>query len=271
MQNMFNCGCACNLGIEETSCEITFPGGHTFATACGGKGDSAIPEPRLALQFLRNQQGKDGLGPCEWCGGYGACGCEEALIERLTAYNKEVEDDGKSTGGPRLSGKEIAIPSCSRDDPAAIAFEATEKPDFTGKWSFTRTDATKEAWEALMVDAGVAWTTRKMAHGANYGIGLATHDIEQNGDKLIIKVSNGFTTTTVDIVVDGSEQETWAEDGNKIFMTPTWEGGVLKTVGRVKSSGKAIQPGIRYLNGKEMVITATASTGEKVSRFFEKK
>jgi hypothetical protein len=235
------CGLSCYIGADKGLCEVRLPGGHTYG--CGG--------PRL-LEHVREELPYSEEGLCNWCGQYGGvCGCEEALLQRLAdALNRPDAD-------------QIALGDAEMEP------DADSKPDFNGKWHFTSTTSSKEEWEALMVDAEVGLFTRKAAHGASYGIGLAWHEITQDGDNIKIKTSNGFTTTTMEIVVNGEEQTAKLEDGNEALFKPNWKGGCLVLDGNLKK-GKPMQKNRRFLKDAIMVVEATASTGQVVQRHFTK-
>jgi len=224
--------------------------------------------------------------PCGWCGSFeGRCACEKEFLALLyktksaAAHQTPKDVDGKED-----------LPSCCcistvADSEESLAgfsdTEATEAvmepapepegpvvlPEWQGMWNFRRVEGN---FEELMVDAGVSYFIRQMAHKSNYGIGLATQQIEQNGENLTIHVSNGLMTTTMELIVNGVEQRTVSEDGYPIFITAKLEDGVLSLDGRNEKTGKPLQKTRRYMCEDEMIIETTTSTGFVVKRIFRR-
>lgn len=136
----------------------------------------------------------------------------------------------------------------------------------SGQWVLSRVEGD---FEALMIDAGVSWAVRKMAKSMNYGAGLVTHNIEQDGNSLVIEVNNGpgQATSTMRLAVGGGCQSTDNEDGAPIVVDPRWEGRCLLIVGRA-ADGSAVRPLKRFVSGEEMVCESTTSSGDVVRRYF---
>jgi len=136
----------------------------------------------------------------------------------------------------------------------------------SGHWVLSRVEGD---FEALMIDAGVGWALRKMAKSMNYGAGIVTHDIEQEGNSLVIEFNNGpgQVTSTMRLAVGGGGQSTANEDGAPIVVDPRWEGQCLVITGRA-ADGSAMRPGKRFVSGQEMVCESTTSSGDVVRRYF---
>lgn len=193
-------------------------------------------------------------------------GWESAASNTLKEKVDDTFEGYASTADTDIASDEASLPS--EKSLTSCDFEKPfEVPDFSGKWKFSKIEGN---FEALMIDAGVSWATRKMAKSANYGIGLATHAIEQNGSDLTINVHNGFLGTTMRLKVDGKEQECIGEDGAHVLAVPSWEGRALRLQGKTKQGHKNIQLTRRYLSGDKMVVETTTSKGEKVLRFFSR-
>lgn len=176
-------------------------------------------------------------------------------LDEITSTHASIEGDG-----PSISSTSSLTSSLSDE-------KHLQAPVFLGKWKFSKFEGN---FEAMMIDAGVSWTTRKMAKSANYGIGLATHDIQQRGNELSINVHNGLLGTTMKLTVNGREQESIHEDGTRVLITPSWEGQMLRVEGKTKQGHRKIQSTKRYLSGEQMVIETTTSSGEVVLRYFSR-
>jgi len=138
--------------------------------------------------------------------------------------------------------------------------------DLSGRWVLSRVEGD---FEALMIDVGVSWAMRKMAKSMNYGAGLVTHSIEQEGNSLVIEFKNGpgQATSAMRLAVGGGNQSTANEDGAPIVVEPRWEGRCLVVAG-LAADGSAVRPSKRFVTGQEMVCESTTSSGDVVRRYF---
>jgi len=209
--------------------------------------------------------------PCGWCGTFGVCACERELLALFKAKDDALNMERKFLKDDELS-KEDSSKSTEADSEDSLDSEPSDSDRcglslWQGTWNFRRVEGD---FEALMVDAGVNWVIRQMAHQSNYGIGLAWQQIQQEGDKLTIIVSNGLMNTTMDLVLNGMEQTTVNEDGTAIRVTPRFENDMLLLDGRSEQTGKPLQSTRRYLCGNEMIIETTTSTGVVMKRCFRR-
>jgi hypothetical protein len=124
-------------------------------------------------------------------------------------------------------------------------------------------------FEALMADAGVSWTVRKLAKGAGYGAGMVRHDIRLEGDRLaIVFKTRPGKIDELAVRLGVADQGTLNEDGTPIRVFPRWEGDALCMSGTQEDTGATMQSTRRYLVGEELVCESMTSTGLVVKRFF---
>jgi hypothetical protein len=197
------------------------------------------------------------------------CHRRESEAEAINTLKNNLDDmsDGNTSADTDIASDEFSLPSENSLTSCDSYEKRSEFPDLSGKWKFSKIEG---KFEAMMIDAGVSWATRKMAKSANYGIGLGTQAIEQNGNDLTINVHNGFLGTTMRLNVDGKEQECIGEDGARVLVVPSWERRTLRVEGKTKQGNRKIQLTRRYLCGDQMVIETTTSKGEKVLRYFSR-
>jgi hypothetical protein len=122
-----------------------------------------------------------------------------------------------------------------------------------------------------MADAGVSWTVRKLAKSWNYGVGVVSLKVEQEGSSLVLKFHNGpgQGENVMRLEVGGGQQSTINEDGSNITVTPRWEDQALIVTGRAEG-GSALQPTKRWISWEELVCESRTSTGVVVRRYFER-
>ncbi|CAK0834246.1 unnamed protein product, partial [Prorocentrum cordatum] len=175
-----------------------------------------------------------------------------------------------------LAGPTFAAPQKAQELPAssprasesgstaATSSAGDEAPvDLSGSWVLNRVEGD---FEALMVDAGVSWTVRKLAQGAGYGAGIVRHEIKQDGDQLeIIFKTRPGKTDRMTVRIDGCVQGTTNEDGTPVEVRPRWEGLGLCMSGS-QPSGSPMQPTRRYLVGQELVCECSTSKGAMVAK-----
>jgi hypothetical protein len=121
-------------------------------------------------------------------------------------------------------------------------------------------------FEALMVDAGVSWTVRKLAQGAGYGAGIVRHEIKQDGDQLeILFKTRPGKADRMAVRIDGCVQRTTNEDGVSVEVRPRWEGLAMCMSGS-QPDGSPMQPTKRYFSGQELVCECSTSKGVMVAK-----
>jgi len=256
-------GCHCSIACS-TAEEVEWAAEKVEAVKPSGR----HPCARGAKVAAR---GKQALAPCGWCGSLDGCACLEALfpgysgardhqVSSASSESTDVPEDTSQLGSPddvSLAG-DVGSSSSSSAAPA----------DFSGSWVLNRVEGD---FEALMADAGVSWAIRKMAKSMNYGAGLVTQTVEQDGNSLAITFQNGpgQAPSVMRLVVGGGVQTTSNEDGSDVTLQPRWEDHSLCLTGKT-ASGSNLQPARRFLSGEEMVIESRTSQGLAVRRYFAK-
>lgn len=126
----------------------------------------------------------------------------------------------------------------------------------------------------IMADAGVDWITQKTAKTFNYGAGLISHILEQDGKKLTITMTGGLKSfkTKIDMSTDVPSQ-TIAENGQEVLVTGKWDGNALLIVGTSKRDGQPVQASKRFLEGNALVqeVFPISSEYSPVRRIFRLK
>jgi hypothetical protein len=181
-------------------------------------------------------------------------------------------DDLLSSASADGFGEQLTEEVAARPNSPALSSKASDVsesagPILTGSWCLSRFEGDMDA---IMLDAGYGWTTRKMAKGANYGVGLTSFVVQQDGDRVVIRFSTGLSSHTSELQVGAGEQETVHEDGTPVIAVPRWEGPALIVESRRKDNSAAMQPAKRYLQGEELVVESVSSKGDIVKRFFER-
>jgi hypothetical protein len=167
--------------------------------------------------------------------------------------------------GFREPGAEEVRPISPISSESSDGLLQESRPVLSGMWQLIRVEGDMEA---LMSDAGFSWTTRAMARGANYGVGLSSLTIAQDGDHVSISYHSGLASHSSELRVGAGEQETLHEDGTSIIAVPWWDGPALRVECRRKDNSMAMQPAKRYLQDEELVCDSTTSRGEVVKRFY---
>jgi len=228
-------------------------------------------EPVLKALSLRED-----LAPCDWCGSCHTCECRnflEAMFEDAQprdvkgVLTKDTASDIPSTAATSEASEISETSSCGGVEDLDPGSDIASPPDFSGRWTLKGIEGD---FEELMLDAGVGWAMRKVARGANYGIGMVEQIIEHNADGLSIESKQGpGSTRYINFNIDVGEQRTIGENGASIVVTPRWEGQTLVVEGHF-ASGARIQKMKRYFDGPEMVIESITSQGLVAKRFFSK-
>lgn len=165
-----------------------------------------------------------------------------------------VQDATKSLTGRRLR--------------FSINGETLSRVDFNGRWLLNRIDGD---FEAFLTDIGTSWMLRKMAKGVNYGVGKSIQDITIKGDEFTVITEGGPKVTTLTMHIGGGEEESVGLDGEPVLVRVRWEGSTLVMESRKPDpDGTTYQPTRRYLDGEEMVVENTTTSGLVVKRFFAK-
>lgn len=190
---------------------------------------------------------------------------------RRPSCSSESSADAAERSTDLESGASLSeTPSLAGDEPAdgseGASSSSAPPVDMSGQWVLSRVEGD---FEALMIDAGVSWALRKMAKSMNYGAGLVTHSIEQEGNSLVIECNNGpgQATGTMRLAVGGGSQSTANEDGAPIVVEPRWDGRCLVVAGRA-ADGSALRPLKRFVSGQEMVCESATSSGDVARRYF---
>eukprot|EP00928_Gymnodinium_smaydae_P048900 TRINITY_DN32763_c0_g1_i1.p1 TRINITY_DN32763_c0_g1~~TRINITY_DN32763_c0_g1_i1.p1 ORF type:complete len:351 (+),score=75.92 TRINITY_DN32763_c0_g1_i1:50-1102(+) len=230
---------------------------------------------------------------CDWCGSGARCGCEAQLLLWAEAANPQSEspktldgdmDDTASTDLADESssrGEDVshgcASSASSEPDAADAADTASDPvegkqpqpslPDFTGTWVLSHIEGDMEA---LMLDAGVGWTVRKLARGANYGVGVLAQQIRHHDDDLDVDFRTGIGTYRLVVKIGGGLQDTIYEDGRPVKLLPHWMGSKLVLEGTGKD-GSYLQTRSVYMVEQDMVNETRTSDGLVVKRFFTRK
>jgi len=151
--------------------------------------------------------------------------------------------------------------------PGSAACPSSAPPvDVSGRWVLNRVEGD---FDGLMADAGVSWATRRLAKSFNYGAGLVSQTIEQEGDSVVIVFQNGpgQAAHTMRLSVGGGRQSTDNEDGTRVAIEPVWQDKSLLIPGQ-NADGSTMQTTRRFLSGQEMVCESLTSKGCVVRRYF---
>eukprot|EP00929_Paragymnodinium_shiwhaense_P101505 TRINITY_DN6464_c0_g1_i1.p1 TRINITY_DN6464_c0_g1~~TRINITY_DN6464_c0_g1_i1.p1 ORF type:complete len:329 (-),score=75.06 TRINITY_DN6464_c0_g1_i1:567-1445(-) len=154
----------------------------------------------------------------------------------------------------------------SADADVSAEAAATAAVDLSGDWVLDRTEG---PMEDLMADAGVSWAVRRMARGANFGVGIVGQKIVQKGDAISIEFKT-FQTCRTAFRAGAGEYDAVGEDGLPIVVNGRWEGSSLLVEGVFKDGGAPLQKSRRYLEGDEMVHEAFALAGFSAKRIFRR-
>lgn len=145
--------------------------------------------------------------------------------------------------------------------------QAQDMPGFSGKWVMRGYEGD---FEALMEAGGTSWATRKLARAGNYGVGVVTQVIKQEGDTLLVDFQAGLSSNKQTLKVDGSEQDTVGEKGERVRVTATWDGQRVTVQGIYRKTGAPCMRMQRYLVGDSMVVETFLPNGTSVKRVFRK-
>lgn len=177
----------------------------------------------------------------------------------------DLSSSARADGFRELGAEEVRpISPLSSESSDCVCLQEI-RPVFSGLWQLVRVEGDMEA---LMLDAGFSWSVRTMARGANYGVGLSSLTIAQDGDHISISYHSGLASHSSELRVGAGEQETLHEDGTAIIAVPWWDGPALRVECRRKDNSMAMQPAKRYLQDEELVCESTTSRGEVVKRFY---
>lgn len=147
--------------------------------------------------------------------------------------------------------------------------QSSELPDFSGRWVFRRHEGD---FDAMMIDAGTAWATRRLAKAMGYGAGLVVQVIEHSGEILTINFRAGTSSYMQRLHIgelDG-QQSSFTEDGDRACFRCLRDGNSLSIDGYRLKDGSKLQSNRRYMLGDEMVQETLTSSGQIVKRFYAK-
>lgn len=229
---------------------------------------------------------------CGWCGCSSGCSCGEMMdncahsggifevlqLEDIATDKKldSVDDwcgashDTVSVFDSADGSFDVASEPTPSEEPGcweSASDDATPRqvPDFSGRWAFKRFEGD---FDGMMADAGVHWTIRRLARGANYGVGMLFQDISQQGDHITINFNNHTSVSTMELRVGLTDQATRNEAGEPVVMSASWEGTALHLAGARAKDGRRMQDTFRYMQGQEMVLETRVSCGKVLRRFY---
>lgn len=99
--------------------------------------------------------------------------------------------------------------------------KAKTRPDFSGKWTLT---AIEGDWETFLKEQGYGWMKRKTIAGLGYGVNKLTDDIRCEGDILVQVSVSPMRTVQNRFRLNGQQQEGTDPEGDKMLVTPAWDG-----------------------------------------------
>jgi hypothetical protein len=172
----------------------------------------------------------------------------------------EQDDDAHPSSLPAF-GRTVS--GCSTAVASSIP---CEKPDFSGRWRLCNVEGD---FELFLADIGTSYLMRKLAKGANYGVGKAVQDISADGDLFSLVSQVGLKVTSMKMRIGGAEEESVGMDGNPVLVKSKWEGAVLVMENR-RPDNTPIPATRRYLEEEFMVLENTTTTGVVVKRRFSK-
>jgi hypothetical protein len=147
-----------------------------------------------------------------------------------------------------------------------VTFNSDSKPDFSGRWVLSSIEGD---FDAFLADIGTKWMLRKMARSVGYGVGRSVQDISLDGDEFIVVSEGGPTITKLVLHIGGGEEQSIGLDGDPVMVLARWEGQALWMESR-RMDGTKLPPTRRYLDGEEMVVENSTSSGLMVRRLFTK-
>lgn len=201
-------------------------------------------------------------------------GCSDAQSQTMSDAETGVgsscsPSDTESDSAPSESGHEEEYSSlgticCALND-TACAQQCD--PNFSGRWLLHHYEGN---FEAMLEESSVPWATRKFAKAGNYGVGIMTQQIRHEGLHMSVEFKAGPSGGHQAFVIGDGEQETADEKGDRILMTPSWDGQTLVVESVRAKTRKRDLTSMRYLQGDEMVVEVYLSNGSSVKRFFRR-
>lgn len=138
-------------------------------------------------------------------------------------------------------------------------------PDFSGRWLLTSLEGD---FDEFLSDIGVGFLLRRMAKSFGYGVGRQVQDISMDDDDVTITTEGGPKVLSMTARIGGGQFESVGLDGEKNFVTLSWQGLSLQT-DSCSSDGKQAPPTFRYFQDENTKVVETAtSSGAVVKRFF---
>lgn len=230
------------------------------------------------------------FGICGWCGCTRGCDCEEGIAGCASGgcFFEKLQLDGTAGEPSDLEGdcyteasqETLSVIDGGRSSCGASESSASEdtglveswgdaglhtQPDFSGRWVFRRYDGD---FDAMMEDGGTHWTIRKLARAANYGVGMISQDINQQGDHMIVDFNAGASVNRMEFRVGEAGQATLNEGGEQTIISAAWEGSAISVAGIRSSNGSKLQDTLWYMQGHELVVQTRLSSGIVVRRFY---
>uniref|UniRef100_A0A7S2IT17 Uncharacterized protein n=1 Tax=Zooxanthella nutricula TaxID=1333877 RepID=A0A7S2IT17_9DINO len=127
--------------------------------------------------------------------------------------------------------------------------------------------------DLFLRETGIGFVTRSALAAAGYGVGSMQNTITHTGDVLEIITKCLGRTHSVKFVADGAEHDAKDPvDGRPVKFLASWEedGHSMRVTGHWAQSGKAVPEMRRFMEGGEMHVQQTASTGRAVTRVFRR-
>lgn len=200
------------------------------------------------------------------------CCCKQRVAELKEEFAAQTDRERKAAiSDADTHSSTTCASNCSNSGSSTSSWlelgDEVLRPDFSGRWLFHRYEGD---FEAMLVEGGVPWATRKLAKAANFGVGIMAQVIRHEDDGLSVDYLAGPTSIKQRFRIGAGEQETVDETGARIILTPTWEGQSLLVESSHPKTKKNVLPSSRYLLGDEMVIETRLQNGSLVMRYYRR-
>mmetsp|Transcript_52875 Transcript_52875/g.104329 ORF Transcript_52875/g.104329 Transcript_52875/m.104329 type:complete len:277 (-) Transcript_52875:45-875(-) len=140
------------------------------------------------------------------------------------------------------------------------------KADFHGDWLCS---AVEGDVEAFMTALDLGWATRSAAYLINYGVGVASRRICQNGDAMELQVSTGPAEFVQRFTVGSGRQVTEGPDG-KSLVFPVWEAPSVLRFDQCGVDGSTPVVVRQYYSGEDLVVHMTAAGAACTAWIFQR-
>uniref|UniRef100_A0A7S2K7I6 Uncharacterized protein n=1 Tax=Zooxanthella nutricula TaxID=1333877 RepID=A0A7S2K7I6_9DINO len=173
-------------------------------------------------------------------------------------------------GDESVLESEVAVPwhdndLCPTPTPAT-ALTRDGKANFAGSWLCSRVEGDVEGFmEAL----GLSWATRYAAYLIDYGVGVASRTVRQDGDYVEIEVSSGPAQFVQTYSVGRGQQKTEGPEGEAL-VTPTWESDDVLRVEQLNLDRSSPVVVRQYFASEDLVVHMTAARGVSTAWVFQR-